>query len=185
MFIRSERLFLRPAWPEDWQEILGRIADEGIVCNLARAPWPYGPRDAQDFAAKGQDRRLPHFLVTLPATGEVIGSVGLAAQDDGEVELGYWIARSHWGRGYAPEAARAVLRLARTIGHRRIVAGHFVDNPTSGRVLAKIGFRPTGRVLSRFSAGRGCEVESVEYAIALASPSDCDGCDADVAMRAA
>ena len=185
MFIRSERLFLRPAWPEDWEELLARIADEKIVCNLAKAPWPYRAEHARDFAAKRQDKCRPHFLVTLPATGELIGSVGLAPGDAEAAELGYWIARAQWGKGYAPEAARAVLRLARTLGHERLVAGHFVDNPASGRVLAKIGFRPTGRVLPRFSAGRGREVDSVEYAIALGSPSDCDGVDADVAMRAA
>ena len=185
MFIRSERLFLRPGWPEDWEELYHGIADEGVVRNLAKAPWPYRPEHARDFAGKRQDARVPHFFVTLAGNGELIGSVGLGRQDDGEVELGYWIARPHWGRGYAPEAARAVLRLARTLGHERLVAGHFVDNPASGRVLAKIGFRPTGRVLPKFSVGRGREVDSVEYAIALGSPSDCDGCDAEVAMQAA
>ena len=40
MFFRSERLFLRPVWPEDWQAILNGIADEAVVRNLARAPWP-------------------------------------------------------------------------------------------------------------------------------------------------
>ena len=185
MFIRSERLFLRPGWPEDWRDLLRGIADERIVRNLAKAPWPYRPERARDFAGRRQDARVPHFFVTLAANGELVGSVGLGRQDDGEVELGYWIARPHWGRGYAPEAARAVLRLARTLGHERLVAGHFVDNPASGRVLAKIGFRPTGRVLPKFSVGRGREVDSVEYAIALGSPSDCDGCDAEVAMQAA
>ena len=185
MFIRSERLFLRPGWPEDWPELLALIADEGIVRNLAKAPWPYKPEHARDFAAKGQDARLPHFFVALARTGELIGSVGLGRDEDGRTELGYWIARPHWGRGYAPEAARAVLHLAKTLGHRRLVAGHFVDNPASGRVLAKIGFRPTGAVVSRFSVGRGHEVESVEYAAELGAPSDCDGCTADVAMQAA
>ena len=190
MFIRSERLFLRPAWPEDWQELLALIADEGIVRNLARAPWPYGPDQARDFAARPQDPRLPHFFVSTAADGAMIGSVGLGRDDaegsGGRTELGYWIARSHWGRGYAPEAARAVLRLARTLGHRHLVAGHFVDNPASGRVLAKVGFRPTGKVVPRFSLGRGCEVESVEYATDLGAASDCDGaCDDWAAMRAA
>jgi len=185
MFIRSERLFLRPGWPEDWEGLLRGIADEGIVRNLAKAPWPYGPEQARAYAGVPQDTRAPHFLVTLPSNGEIIGSVGLGRQDDGQVELGYWIARPHWGRGYAPEAGRAVLSLAKTLGHRRVVAGHFVDNPASGRVLAKIGFRPTGRVLPKFSCARGREVESVEYAIALGNSSDCDGCDAaDVAMAA-
>ena len=185
MFIRSERLFLRPAWPEDWEELLGLIADEAIVRNLARAPWPYGPDHVRDFAARPQDKRLPNFFVSTACNGELIGSVGLGRDDEGRTELGYWIARPHWGNGYAPEAARAVLRLAKTLGHRRVVAGHFVDNPASGRVLARVGFRPTGKVVPRFSLGRGQNVESVEYATELGAASDCDGGDSQAAMRAA
>ena len=95
MFIRSERLFLRPGWPEDWEELLGRIGDEAVVRNLARAPWPYTADDARWFASQPQDSRCPHFFVTLPtssAPAELIGCVGLA-ESDGEVELGYWLAR--------------------------------------------------------------------------------------------
>ena len=185
MFIRSERLFLRPAWPEDWEELLAVIADEGIVRNLARAPWPYDPDHARDFAARPQDARLPNFFISTASNGELIGSVGLGRDDEGRTELGYWIARPHWGNGYAPEAARAVLRLAKTLGHRKVVAGHFVDNPASGRVLAKIGFRPTGKVVPRFSLGRGHEVESVQYATDLGAASDCDGGNSVAAMWAA
>lgn len=176
MFIRSERLFLRPGWPEDWEELLSRIADEEVVRNLAKAPWPYTADDARWFASQDQDQRLPHFFVTLPtASGpaQLIGCVGLG-EIEGEVELGYWFARAHWGRGFATEAARAVLSLARTLGHRRIVAGHFVDNPASGRVLRKAGFRPTGKMRQRFSLARGQEVASVEHELDLAGACNCD-----------
>lgn len=186
MFIRSERLFLRPGWPEDWQDLLGGIADEGVVRNLARAPWPYTAEDARSFASQPQDPRLPHFFVTLPtslAPAELIGCVGLG-EVEGEVELGYWFARKHWGKGYATEAARAVLRLARVLGHREVVAGHFIDNPASGRVLRKAGFVPTGRLRQRFSLSRGEEMQSVEHRIVLGEPSDCDD-DGSDAMRAA
>lgn len=162
MFHRTERLFLRPAFPEDCGAIHAGIGEEGIVRNLARAPWPYGIADAQAFAAMPQDIRLPHFLVTLPGHG-VIGSAGLGLHE-GEAELGYWIARSHWGRGFATEAADAVLSIARALGHRRIVSGHFADNPASGRVLRKLGFVPTGRTGRRFSLARGETADSVEYA---------------------
>ena len=185
MFIRSERLFLRPAWPEDWPELLALIADEGIVRNLARAPWPYGADQARDFAARPQHPRLPNFFVSNAATGALIGSVGLGRDDEGRTELGYWIARPLWGQGYAPEAARAVLGLARTLGHRRVVAGHFVDNPASGRVLTKVGFRPTGKVVARFSLGRGHDAESVEYATDLGAASECDGGEPRMTRRAA
>lgn len=188
MFIRSERLFLRPGWPEDWEDLFKQIADESVVRNLARAPWPYTADDARSFANQPQDMRLPHFFVTLPTSSgpaELIGCIGLAEME-GEVELGYWFARAHWGRGFATEAARAVLSLARTLGHRRIVAGHFADNPASGRVLRKAGFRPTGKLRQRFSLARGETVDSVEHRIELSDPCNCDG-DADAArvMRAA
>lgn len=170
MFHRSERLFLRPAFPEDAAAILAGIGEESIVRNLARAPWPYGIADARAFAALPQDARLPHFLVTLPGAG-VIGAAGLG-EHEGEPEIGYWIAREHWGRGYATEAAGAVLRIARAIGHGRLVAGHFADNPASGKVLRKLGFVPTGRPGQRYSAARGHAVESVEYALDLAAEAD-------------
>jgi RimJ/RimL family protein N-acetyltransferase len=183
MFIRSERLFLRPGWPEDWEELLEAINDDGVVRNLARAPWPYTMDDAMEFAARQQERLLPHFFITLPTSegARLIGSVGLGRDGD-EVELGYWIARGFWGQGYASEAARAVLRLAEALGHRRIVSHHFADNPASGKVLARAGFRPTGKTMMRFSAGRGQEVPSLAYAIELG----CVGADDDDdAMRAA
>jgi RimJ/RimL family protein N-acetyltransferase len=170
VFHRSERLFLRPAFPEDCGAILAGIGEESIVRNLARAPWPYTLDDARNFAALPQDMRLPHFLVTVPGNG-VIGSAGMG-EHEGEPELGYWIAREHWGRGYATEAAGAVLRIARTLGHRRVVAGHFTDNPASGRVLRKLGFIPTGRPGKRFSLARGQMVESVEYALDLEADMD-------------
>lgn len=162
MFHRTERLFLRPAFPEDWEAIfacLGR--DDAIVRNLARAPWPYSEDAARHFATLPQDPRLPHFLVTLPGTG-VIGSAGMG-EHEGDAEIGYWIARDFWGRGFATEAAGAVLRIAQTLGHRRLIAGHFVDNPASGRVLRKIGFQPTGQIAKRRSLARGADEDLVQY----------------------
>ena len=187
MFIRSERLFLRPGWPEDWEELLPRIQDEAVVMNLAKAPWPYTADDARWFARQPQDARLPHFFVTLPtsaAPAELIGSVGLARGDEG-VELGYWISRDHWGRGYATEATRAVLGLAKVLGHRRISAGHFLDNPASGRVLRKAGFRPTGQVKLRFSLARGGEAPAAILTTDLGNPCDCDGGSDDDGMKRA
>jgi len=168
MFIRSERLFLRPVWPEDWDELYPLIADEDIARNLARVPWPYTEQDAREFCARGQDPKLPGFTVTLPGAhgSRIVGQCGLG-EHDGQIELGYWIAPEHWGKGYASEVARAVLCVAKVLGYSRIHAGHFVDNPASGRVLRKAGFLPTGRSRMRFSLGRGCEVASVEYAVDL------------------
>jgi RimJ/RimL family protein N-acetyltransferase len=163
MFHRSERLLLRPIWREDWQGIFRGIADEGVVRNLARAPWPYHEQHAREFAERPIDPTLPKFLVTQAANAEIVGCLGIDDTEAG-VELGYWIARKHWGKGYATEAGRAALRVARALGHNRLIAAHFVDNPASGRVLRKIGFVPTGVVTKRHSLGRGEDCDTVEYA---------------------
>lgn len=188
MFHRSERLLLRPTFAEDWPEIYRGIsdggADDGIVRMLASAPWPYREQDAREFAARGFDPLYPRLLVTLP--GEVgsraIGCIGIDPQGEG-TELGYWIARPFWGRGFATEAGRALIAIARMLGHRTLLAGHAVDNPASGRVLRKLGFRPTGEVRRQFSKGRGEETLVTRYVnrIALAGADP----DPPAMMRAA
>ncbi len=162
MFARTERLMLRPRWAEDAAAIHAAINDEMIIRNLARAPWPYTIEDAQDFIALEQDALCPDFLLWKRTEGDpvLIGACGIGRHEDG-VELGYWIARPYWGQGYASEAARTVLNIARSIGHDKITCGHFIDNPASGKVMRKLGFRPTGRVEKRHSAGRGGPVDCV------------------------
>jgi RimJ/RimL family protein N-acetyltransferase len=164
MFARTERLLLRPSWPEDAAELHAAIADEGIVRNLASAPWPYTIEEAVKFATLNHDERHPAFLLMLRTDGapRLIGACGIGEQE-GEAELGYWIARPYWGLGFATEAARAVIGIARAIGHEKLVAGHFTDNPASGRVLRKLGFNPTGRKALRHSAGRGQNVPCLLY----------------------
>ena len=168
MFARTERLLLRPSWPEDAQELHRAIDDEGIVRNLARAPWPYSIDDARMFAAAMQPTLYPNFMLMLRTDGapRLVGSCGLG-EHNGEAELGYWIARPYWGLGFATEAGRAVVRIAYAIGHKRLIAGHFTDNPASGRVLRKLGFKSTGRVEQRHSMGRGQSVASALYEMEL------------------
>lgn len=177
MFIRSERLFLRPSWPEDREELLAAISDEQIVRNLARVPWPYSDEAARAFVSMGQDRRHPHFLVTVPGAGgaRLVGSIGLHAGErpDEPVELGYWIARGCWGRGYATEAGRAALSIARTLGHRTVGACQFLDNPASARVLEKLGFRPAG-LDERWSRARNARVPARRWRRELEAASGGD-----------
>ena len=169
MFHRSERLLLRPIWPEDWQGVLAGIADQAIVRNLASAPWPYHEDDARKFTQLPIKPAFPRFLVTRAEDALVIGCIGIdpLGEDDRansfSVEMGYWIARPFWGQGYATEAGEAVLRIARTLGYREVVASHFADNPASGRVLEKLGFTPTGRIVPRHSCARGESADTVEF----------------------
>lgn len=164
MFARTERLLLRPCWPEDAQALYNAIADEAIVRNLARAPWPYPESEAKRFVSVEHSETYPAFLLMerTDGTPRLVGGCGLG-DHDGVAELGYWISRDHWGLGYATEAATAVIGIAKAIGHQILVASHFTDNPASGRVLRKAGFKPTGRTEQRHSCGRGSSAECALY----------------------
>jgi L-amino acid N-acyltransferase YncA len=87
------------------------------------------------------------------------------------------------GATVTPRKRRALLPVARALGHRELVASHFVDNPASGRVLRKLGFCPTGEIRDRFSLGRGGEAPACLLSLTLGERSDCD--DDLAAMRAA
>ena len=160
MFARTERLLLRHGWREDAPALFRAIDDEGVIRNLATAPWPYSQADAEAFLAAERKPWEASLLIfrRTEAEPELIGTIGLGKRPGGETELGYWIARRWWNRGYATEAGHALIDAARH-GLRlpRLGAGHFLDNPASGRVLEKLGFRPTGIVAPRHSIGRGGE----------------------------
>jgi len=169
MFARTERLLLRPGWAEDAPALAQAIADEAIVRNLATAPWPYGLADAEAFLSGPKDPALPSFLLfkRTEAAPELVGACGLARRASGSVELGYWIARAHWGHGFATEAARHLIEIARTLGLPRLEGSHFIDNPASGRVLEKLGFVPTGLTAPRPSCARGTQVMTKLFQLSL------------------
>lgn len=175
MFARTDRLLLRPGWAEDASALHAAIADEAIVRNLASAPWPYSMADAEAFLATERTADAPCFLLFRRTRGapQLVGTAGLGRHPDGTTELGYWIARPYWGLGYATEAAEAVVGIARdALRLRKLTAGHFTDNPASGRVLEKVGFKATGQYGPRYSAGRG--------AAALCKLFECDLAGAEV-----
>lgn len=166
MFVRTQRLTLRPGWPEDAAALARAIDHEAVVRNLSRVPWPYSIEAAETFLQHWTETR---FLVFEHEGGRValVGCVGIDEAPGSPHELGYWLTPSAWGKGYATEAARGVLAAARAAGIRRVTSGHFADNPASGGVLRKLGFRPTGQVEPMWSKGRGCEVACVRLEVAL------------------
>ena len=146
MFARTERLTLRPGWPEDAPALAAAIAHESVAFNLARLPWPYTADHARQWLAQesrpGEVSRL--ILAHEEGRARLIGGVGIHPDGDAH-ELGYWLTPDAWGRGYATEAARAMIAIGRhAMGLKRLTSGHFLNNPASGRVLAKLGFRQIG-----------------------------------------
>jgi RimJ/RimL family protein N-acetyltransferase len=158
--IETDRLVLRPPGPADAPAIYNGISDFDVVKMLGNAPWPYLPEHAESFVASisGRDPARERPLSIVHREHGLIGGCGFhASEGEPFPELGYWLAREHWGQGYATEAASAALLWAREgWGKRAVRAGHFVENEASGRVLVKAGLLYTGVVeLQHCEARRG------------------------------
>jgi RimJ/RimL family protein N-acetyltransferase len=141
----TERLYLRPLAWADAEAVIAICGDWEVARRLGRVPHPYGYPDFRFFLEQVVVK-APTWAILLRATHELAGVIGLSPHPNGEsAELGYYIARAHWGQGFATEAGQAVVRLGtEDIGYPRLTSGYHADNPASGRVLAKLGFKPIG-----------------------------------------
>ena len=144
MFIRTERLFLRPAWEEDAPALTGAIAHAPVAQRLARVPWPYEVQDAAAWIGAPRGALCPALLVTLPGEqARIIGGCGLHQDAPGDpVEIGIWITPADQRQGFGQEALAGLLQLARAAGHRHVTARHAADDAASAALIARAGFRP-------------------------------------------
>ncbi len=174
MFVRTERLLLRPGWIEDAPALAAAIGDEAILNKLALVPSPYDVRDAEAWLSRPRDDIDTDCLIFARTGGKprLVGGVGLKPDGD-SYELGYWISRPYWGLGYATEAGRAVVAMARgSLRLAKLVSGHFIDNPASGNVLRKLGFKATGRIVARECRARGVTVPCKLYGLDFDAEED-------------
>ncbi len=160
--LETQRLLLRPLRSTDGPEIAAKINTYDISKNLARVPFPYTLRDAEDFLewAASLDNRSAFRVITLKQSAETM--IGIISYDWVEnskrAELGYWLVQEQWGKGLMTEAARAMVDLAFTVSGLESLSSCFFDeNPASGKVLAHAGFEITGQC-SQFSKARGHDV---------------------------
>lgn len=161
--VETRRLALRAPQAEDAPRLAALADDAAIARMTLRMPHPYTPADAHAFvaaAAQQDPRRAVTFLIEHEDQGPV-GVIGLFEDGDPAPEVGYWIGRPFWGRGYATEALEgAMVWASRSWRRRALVSGHFADNPASGRVLEKAGFLYTGEVRQGFSRARGAQTDT-------------------------
>lgn len=150
--LTTERLILRPFVQEDAVEVTRVVSDRRIADTTLNIPHPYDESVAEGWIgthadAAERDEALT-LAVTERASGAIVGAVALTiARAHRRAELGYWIAVEHWGRGYATEAARAMLDHGfGALDLTRVVAHCLTRNPGSWRVMEKLGMQREGRL---------------------------------------
>jgi ribosomal-protein-alanine N-acetyltransferase len=146
VILTTERLVLRPPELADALAIQELAGARDVALNTLNIPHPYPDGAAEWWINKQRTENEVNFVITLRATGEMVGIIGLIVnREHARAEIGYWIAVPHWNRGYATEAGRAVLRHAfDDLKLNRVFAEHFTRNASSGRVMQKMGMRHEG-----------------------------------------
>ncbi len=148
--VHTEHLVLRPLALTDAADVQRLAGDREIASTTGLIPHPYedGMAEAwiESYAPEYAKGTTLRFAITLAESGELVGAMGLRIErDHHRAELGYWIGTPYWNRGFATEAARAVIAFGfESLQLHRIHANHLTRNPASGRVMEKAGMRYEG-----------------------------------------
>jgi RimJ/RimL family protein N-acetyltransferase len=148
----TARLVLRPSAPGDEAALAAGLGDRAVQRWLETVPHPYTLDHARDWVARSARERdagfMQDFAITLADGGAVIGGIAFTpSRREPAAELGYWLARTHWGKGYGGEALARVVRHATeecTPRFTRLSARVAPDNIASRRMLARLGFVENG-----------------------------------------
>ncbi|WOI56987.1 GNAT family N-acetyltransferase [Palleronia sp. LCG004] len=152
-FLRTQRLTLRPPKTTDAAVIAREIGNYDVARWLVSVPYPYHERDARSFIAECEPGRI--WVIEDDA--------GLCGAIDTRGELGYWLARRAWGKGYLTEAGDTVLdAYFEDRRHKSIVSGYMTENARSASVLSKLGFERVGTsLIGSVSLGQDVASEAV------------------------
>lgn len=141
----SARLHLRPMRLDDAEALHLAFSDEDLMRWWSSGPHADVAETRAYLAPRLQPGEWRNWTITLAGDDRAIGTLSAGAKKPGVSEIGYVLARSAWGRGYAQEAtARLIDRLVREEGQRRICADTDPDNLPSNRLLESLGFEREG-----------------------------------------
>jgi RimJ/RimL family protein N-acetyltransferase len=145
--LETERLILRPFDPADASEVQRLAGEREVAHGTLNIPHPYEDGMAEQWIASHRATfeagGAVNFAIVRREDRQLVGSICLMdiSGRHQHAEIGYWIGKLFWGNGFATEAARAVLGYAfEVLQLNRVFAFHYSRNPSSGRVLEKVGF---------------------------------------------
>jgi ribosomal-protein-alanine N-acetyltransferase len=148
--LKTERLILRPFEMSDAPRVKLLAGDKEIADTTLNIPHPYEDGMAEQWIGTHKEKfekgELANFAVILKDPDQLIGAIGLVINKRfNRAELGYWIAKDHWNQGYGSEAAARILEYGfMERKFNKIFASHLTRNPSSGRIMKKIGMKKEG-----------------------------------------
>jgi len=165
MMLSTGRLKLRPFTRSDAPAISALAGDPRVARMLVDIPLPFDEAAARRWLRSS----LPELRLGIEREGKLIGGVCYFCNFGGTTSLGYWLGVEHWGKGYASEAAGAMVRHGFECEKMQVFASaHFADNLASGKVLRRLGFSEAGQT-EVWCPARGEITQAVTYRLTRAA----------------
>lgn len=162
---------MRPIRDTD-AEVISKLGNDMDIARMTSTiPHPYPVISAEFFVMTNRENHRRglcyNYAITRRDSDELMGIVGVFRRgEDAALELGYWLGKPYWGLGYTTEACAAILSEAKeSLGVMRIIAGVFVDNPVSLKVLTKLGFKSLETYGNWFSMARMEKAKGVNLSL--------------------
>jgi len=163
----GDSILLRPWRLSDVDDAYAYGSDPEWARYLWFVPQPYSQQDAQQFIERAvADPWESQAQFAIEMDGHAVGGIHLYLMDANAhvAGLGYNVARSHWGRGIATQAARAVIEYGISVlGIRKFVSTADARNAGSVRVMQKLGMQQEG-LLRQNRFYRGDYADEIVYA---------------------
>lgn len=161
--LETPRLILRLRRVEDADALHPAFADTELMTYWSGPPHETVERTRADFARETPEWRA--WTITCKGDDAAIGFVVAGEKRQGNVtELGYMLAREHWGGGIASEAVSAVIDRVFAEGQRRVFADTDPDNVGSRALLERLGFKLEGHLRGEWETHLGVR-DSVIYGL--------------------
>lgn len=131
----------------DKPALLRHLAEPAIADSMLRIPYPYTIADAHRWVTLARARarafgREQVWAIREPQEGILVGCAGFESEPGShKAEIGYWLAKPYWGRGWMTDVVQTLVQVGFQYGWTRLSASVFDDNLASARVLEKAGFR--------------------------------------------
>lgn len=152
----SERLSFRPQRIEDAEALYEAYRDEELMRYWSRGPIATVEETTEYLRPHLDNPEWRGWALTFKGDDRAIGTLAAGERRSGVVEIGYLLARRHWGQGYAREAVGRLLdRLFIEEGRRRVFADTDPDNVASIRLLESLGFRREGLLRAEWETHLG------------------------------
>jgi RimJ/RimL family protein N-acetyltransferase len=148
--LNTERLLLRGFSLADKEDVIELAGAREIAAKTLSIPHPLKPEDAEKWLKDKKNSYSKNkeiaWAICARTEGHLMGAIGLSLNDKNDsAELGFWMGKPYWGRGYTTEAGREVLNYAfGQLKLNRVEAYHMTGNNASGRVLEKLGMKYEG-----------------------------------------